>query len=258
MYKCIIIDDEERSINNLTKYIEQFNALEVVKSYSQPLEALKEISQMEKVDLIFMDVDMPLLNGVELSKMIRHKTERLIFTTAYSKYAFDAYESQAEAYLLKPFSFAKFAEALTRLLPPKKDHLSSIKTPETSDYPEPSDYILVKKKDEQNSLVKIDFKDIIVFESYGNYVKIFSTVHKDPIISYLTLKDVLSVLAEKNNPFFLQVHRAFIISIKHFKSIEGNMIKMTNGIDVQTGGYFRSALKRLVERDLVTTSRRKK
>jgi len=252
MYRCIIIDDEVRSIENLTKYIEQFPGLEVLKSYSEPLEALKEISQMEKVDLIFMDVDMPLMTGIELAKMIRHKTDKLIFTTAYSKYAFDAYQSQAEAYLLKPFSFAKFAEEVNRVLPAKKKEFP-IENSAKND-----DFILVKKKDDQNSIIKVEFKDIIAFESFGNYLKIYSSLYKDAIVSYLTLKDILNVLVEKNITYFLQVHRAFIISSKHINSINGNMITMTNGMDIQTGGNFRTTVKSMVERDLVTTSRRMK
>lgn len=247
MYKCIIIDDEERSINNLVNYIEQYPGLEIIKQFSQPLNALEEISRMEKVDLIFMDVDMPTLTGIELAKMVRHKTDKLIFATAHSKYAFDAYELRAEAYLLKPFSFAKFAEEVNRVLSQKIAlHQSEDKN---------TDYILVKQKDGGN-IVKIEFKDIVVFESFSNYIKIFTSWSKDPIIAYLTLKDILNLIDERNINYFQQVHRAFIISLKHFKSLGGNMIYMNTGKGLQIGGHYRDSVRSLVEKDLVTTNRK--
>lgn len=247
MYKCIIIDDQERSIENLCNYIAQYPSLSVIKQYSQPLVALDEISRLEKVDVIFMDVDMPTLTGIELAKMIRHKTDKLIFTTAHSKYAFDAYELRAEAYLLKPFSFAKFVEEVNRVL------TQNVAVYEYED--KVSDYILVKRKDD-GSIVKIDLKDIIAFESFVNYIKIFISSSKEPVISYLTLKDILKLLDERNIRYFIQVHRAFIISLKHIKSINGNMIVMDNGDNIQIGGHYKDSVKPFLEKDLVTTSRK--
>lgn len=253
MYKVIIIDDEERSIENIAKYVIQYTGLEILKTYSEPLVALKEIGKMkEKVDLIFMDVDMPLMTGVELAKAIRHKTDKLIFTTAHSKYAFDAYESKAEAFLLKPISFAKFAETVSRVLPGKPtDSLDGEKI-------ESTDFILVKSRESDNEIVKMDLKDIVAFESDGNYLKIHSILSDKPIISYLTLKDISDALKEKNASCFLRVHRAFIISSNQMKSINGNMISMKNEMDIQAGGNYKDAIKLLLEKDLVTTSRRLK
>lgn len=253
MYKVIIIDDEERSIGNIIKYVNQYTGLEVLQTYSEPLLALKEIGQMkEKVDLIFMDVDMPLMTGIELAKAIRHKTDKLIFTTAHSEYAFDAYESNAEAFLLKPISFAKFAEKVSRVLPGKS--LVSLDNEKS----ESNDFILVKSKEDENEIVKMELEDIVAFESDGNYLKIHSLGLDKPIISYLTLKDILDALKEKNVTFFLRVHRAFVISSKQMKSINGNMISMKNDMNIQAGGNYKDAIKSLLTKDLVTTSRRVK
>lgn len=254
MCKVIIIDDQERAIENIKKYVAQYaGGLVVVKTYSEPLLALKEISQMkEKVDLVFMDVDMPLMTGVELANAIRHKIDKLIFTTAHSEYAFDAYESNAEAFLLKPISFAKFAEKVSRVLS------------ETATYPlgneslENNDFILVKSKEDENEIIKMKLKDIVAFESDGNYLKIHSVMLDKPIISYLTLKDILDVLEEKNITSFLQIHRAFVISSTQIKSINGSRILMLNGMIIQAGGTFKDSIKELLTKELITTSRRLK
>lgn len=251
MYRVVIIDDEERSIENIVNYVNQYAGLEVYKTYSEPLVALKEISQFkETVDLIFMDVDMPLMSGIELAKAIRHKTDKLIFTTAYSQYAFDAYETNAEAFLLKPISFAKFAEKVSRVLPYKAiDSFNNEKTGTNS-------FILVKSKEDSNRIIKVDLHDIVAFESYGNYLKIHTLLSDKPIICYLTLKDILEELKEKQIAYFLRVHRGFVISSRLISSISGNMIMMENKMNIQVGGNYKEAINLLLNKDLITTSRR--
>src|SRR3982750_1482359 len=108
MYKCIIIDDEPQAIEGLKTYLAATPQLELLASYTDPVIALKEIVERDNVDLIFLDVDMPKINGIELAKVIRNKTKKLIFTTAHTKYAFDAFEADADAFLWKPYSLGKF------------------------------------------------------------------------------------------------------------------------------------------------------
>jgi len=117
MYKCIIIDDEPHAIEGLKGYMASTPQLNLVKSYTDSLAALKDIQESEPVDLIFLDVDMPTINGIELAKEIRNKTAKLIFTTAHTKYAFEAFEVNADGYLLKPYSIGKFIIAINRLFP---------------------------------------------------------------------------------------------------------------------------------------------
>src|ERR1700744_3045824 len=117
MLNCIIIDDEQFSVDSILKYIELLPKLNIVAIYNNPVDALESVSIENDIDLIFMDIDMPFLSGIELAKALRSKTKRLIFTTAHSKYAFDAYEVEADAYLLKPFSFGKFSTTINRFFP---------------------------------------------------------------------------------------------------------------------------------------------
>lgn len=245
-YTYIIIDDEERCINVLKQYSAQFGQLTEIKTYSNPLLALKEISEMEgMVDLIFMDVEMPEMGGVELSKKIRNKTHKLIFTTAYSKYAFDAYELRVEAYLLKPFSYTKFADEISRVFP----------LPGTEESNE-NDYILVKNTEENNTVVRMDFKDIFAFESFGNYVKVHSSVMSTPVKIYLTLKGALEILHQKKVHQYIQVHRSFIISTEHIQGIKGKIISMPNGMKVSSGDYYRANFKAMLDSELIIMIRK--
>ena len=101
MLKCIIVDDEQFSIDALSKYIELMPDMVITDVFTDPLQALISLSSAEQTDVLFMDIDMPEISGLELAKILRAKTEKLIFTTAHSKYAFDAYEVAGDAFLLK-------------------------------------------------------------------------------------------------------------------------------------------------------------
>jgi DNA-binding LytR/AlgR family response regulator len=137
MYRCIIIDDEQHAIEGLKKYIDSVPELTLIQSYTDPLLALKAITEGDAVDLILLDVDMPKITGIELSKVIRNKTNKLIFTTAHTKYAYDAFEADADAYLLKPYTLGKFVITINKLFPAKQQTDTSL---------EKEDFFFVKSK----------------------------------------------------------------------------------------------------------------
>lgn len=225
MYKCIIIDDEPRAVAALEKYIDAMEELTLIDSFTDPLKALNAIREREPVDLILLDVDMPTINGIDLSKEIRHKTNKLIFTTAHSQYAYDAFEVQADAFLLKPFPMAKFAITVSRVLAnaePRKN---------TDD----EDFFFVKSKEEGLRLVKLNYKDIIAIESKQNYVQFYT--HTKNVITYMSLNEVMKIL--KDHSAFVQLHRSYIIRQDHIESIDGNQVKMINGIQLTVGDQFR-------------------
>ena len=120
MLNCIIIDDEQFSVDAILKYIELLPKLNVAAIFKNPLEALESVTLENNIDLIFMDIDMPFLSGIELAKAVRHKTKKLICITSHSKYAFEASEVEGDAYLLKPFTFGKFSMTINRLFPNEK------------------------------------------------------------------------------------------------------------------------------------------
>lgn len=242
LYQCIIIDDEPDAVEILTDYVQQTPNLVLKHSYTDPLEAMTAISQEEVVDFIFMDIDMPRISGIDLSKNIRDKTDKLIFTTAHTKYAFDAFEVEADAYLLKPFTFAKFALSINKLIKNNSNSANS--------YERPKDFY-VKTTEERNRFLKIRFEEVIAVESVKNYIKIY-TVNEE-IITYLTLKEVKERLDETND--FIQIHRSFIISKNHIEKVEGSLVKLPNNMLIPIGTFYKDAFYDYLNRNTIKTGR---
>jgi DNA-binding LytR/AlgR family response regulator len=246
MLKCIIIDDEQFSVEALVRYIELVPKLKVVAIYTNPQQALEKIAEEGQVDLLFMDIDMPFLSGIELAKVLRSKTKKLVFTTSHSKYAFDAFEAEGDAYLLKPYPFAKFAATINRLFPDEE-------TAKVTEINQEDDYFMVKNKEEDLRIVKVRYKDVVAFESLHNYIKIYLVTNKT-LVAYLTIKDILEILRPHNE--FRQFHRAFIISTDFINYIEGNMIKMNNNLCFTIGESYRADFSAYMSNKLLKTSRR--
>lgn len=230
--KCIIIDDESHAIEGLKRYIETMPELEIVKSYTEPLVALKEISTGEPVDIIFLDVDMPMINGLELAKEIRNKTQKLVFTTGHTDYAYQAFEANADAYLLKPFSLGKFAITVNKLFPDTTSEILEVNTSGTRNL----DYFFIKAKAETTKIVKIHFNDVIYVESKEHNLHIV-TLKETYITSYMTLTEISKALA--GHPEFIQLHRSYIVNEKHIESISGNCLKMANRQEIMIGDFYR-------------------
>jgi len=245
MLNCIIIDDEQFSVDALLKYIGLMPELNVVGIYNDPLIALKTLSAEKGLSLLFMDVDMPNLSGLELAAALRPITQKLIFTTAHSKYAFDAFEAAADAFLLKPFSFGKFSTTINRLFPSKNPAQNVLQAN--------NEYFLVKSKEEDLAMVKICFSEIITFESSQNYVRIHLVGDK-VLTAYLTLKDVLNLTG--NRPEFQQFHRAFVISTNQISRIKGTMIHLSNSVSFPVGDLYRDAFSAYLGEKLLLTSRK--
>ncbi|QNL50833.1 response regulator transcription factor [Olivibacter sp. SDN3] len=241
-YQCIIIDDEPDALEILNDYIQQISELEVAKSYTDPVKAMAEIAQGDLVDFVFMDIDMPLISGIDLSKAIRAKTEKLIFTTAHTKYAFEAFEVEADAYLLKPFTFAKFALAINKLI--KTDIVSAQTIDKAKDF-------YVKTTEERNRFVRIKFDDVIAVESVKNYIKIYTTTEE--VITYLTLKEIKERLDETAN--FIQVHRSFVISKDYIEKVEGSLVKLPNNMLVPIGTFYKDPFYEYLAKNTIKTGR---
>ncbi|QJD96258.1 response regulator transcription factor [Mucilaginibacter robiniae] len=247
MLRCIIIDDEQFSVDALSSYIQLLPGLEVVGIYLDPLEALSKIDSSDQINIIFMDIDMPNLSGIELAKVLRHRTERLIFTTSHSQYAFDAYEVDGDAFLLKPFTFVKFTTTINRFFFKKDIHQND--RPLTLR----SNHFFVKNKDENLRILNVCFDDVIAFESANNYVKIH-VQEKKYITAYLTISDVLDIVSDRKE--FRQFHRAFILSTRHIEYIEGTVIRLTNLLQVNVGESFKPDFNEFMNERLLKTSRK--
>lgn len=243
MHRCVIIDDEPHAIEGLKRYIDNFPELLLVQSYTDSVIALKEIKENEALDIIFMDVDMPKITGIELSKEIRSKTDKLVFTTAHTKHAYDAFQLAADAYLLKPYSLGKFAITLQNLFPKKPDFIKPEVTP-TSLY---QDFFFVKSKEDDLNILKVKFDSIIAVESQQNYVKIYTPTKN--IVTYMSLTEIAKILCTL--PLFMQLHRSFIINKAHIESIDGHLIKMANGLKVSVGDKYHKEFNSFVNEHLI-------
>ena len=243
-YNCIIIDDDSYAIEGLKRYIELIPSLILAHAYTDPIKALMELSEAGRVDLILMDIDMPHMTGIELSKTLRAKTRKLIFTTAHTQYGYEAFEVEADAYLLKPYAFSKFAATVSRLFASDSDTPNERRAHD--------DYFFVKNKEENHKLVKVYFKDVVTVESKQNYVMIH-TIDKQ-VLTYMSLTEIGNILG--HFPDFVKYHRSFIINRTHIESITGNTLKMSNGLQITVGENFRKEFLAFLDAKLLKASRK--
>lgn len=241
---CIVIDDDIHAVNGIISYINALANIQLIKSYTDPLLALNEITAGEAVDIIFMDVDMPLISGLELSKVIRHKTDKLIFTTSHSKYAYEAFEMYASAYLLKPYTFARFAETINMLFP-KRPATPNINLKQEDDY------FFVRNKNDNNNLIKVRYPDIVAVESLQNYVRIFTL--NETIVAYIALSEIKVILLNYAN--FAQAHRSFIIAKNYIEKVEGHTLKMVNNLTINIGSNYRDSIQDYIREKTIKTNR---
>jgi two-component system LytT family response regulator len=242
--KCIVIDDDIHAVSGIKTYINNITNIQLIHSYTDPIQALNEITAGDNVDIVFMDVDMPMISGIELSKAIRHKTDKLIFTTSHSKYAYEAFEMYASAYLLKPYTFARFAETINRLFP----HAPSVQNVTVK---QDDDYFFVRNKSEKNNLIKVRYTDIVAIESLQNYVRIFTL--NETIVSYIALSEIKIIL--KDFPNFAQAHRSFIIAKNYIEKVEGNTLKMINDLKINIGNSYRDSIQDYIKEKTIKTNR---
>lgn len=210
-YTCIAIDDEFPATQIIENFVGKVPALNLLKSFTDANEALTFINST-KVDIIFLDIQMPNISGIEFLQSLRNK-HKVIFTTAYDQYAVDGFNLEATDYLLKPFSFDRFMQAVNKSL--KLIDLEN-KT-ETHDHSsQEKDYISVKS---DYKLHKIPLKDIDYIEGLKAYVSIF--VNGKRVIVLESLKNLELTLSTSG---FIRIHKSYIVPIDRIKLMDGNML----------------------------------
>lgn len=206
--KCLIVDDEPPAIRLLEKYIEKVPFLECASTSTSSLEALAIIEKSD-IDLVFLDIQMPDLTGIQLSKLIDGKT-KIIFTTAYPQFAIESYELNAVDYLLKPFDFERFYQAILKVKDGNK--VSTVK---------PDEAFIFIKTDGKNNFEKVYIKDICYIEGLKNYVAIH-LINKQ-IITYNTLKHIEAYLP---SDAFVKIHKSFIIALQHIDKTDSLSVQI--------------------------------
>lgn len=242
-FNCIAVDDDPANLELLSDYLDSLGNYRLVKSFTDPIKAMSQIGTDDNLDIVFMDIEMPRMSGLELARIIRPLTKSIVFTTAHSKYAIDAFDTEADAFLLKPYSLSRFASAMHRL--------QKRNTAATRDAAGEEPYFFIKSKNDKSKLVKIRFDEIVAIESTQNYVSIY-TVDKT-IVAHITLTRIKEILRHKDN--FLQIHRTFIISRNHLEEVENNLLRMKNGLLLTIGENYREELIDFIKKRTIRTGR---
>lgn len=241
--KCIIIDDEQHAIDIITDHIADMPSLTLIKTFTSPIQALTEISPLDEIDLLFMDIDMPGLNGLELAKSIRESAKYLIFTTAHPDYALQAFDVQSDQYLLKPISFAKFALGIDRIL--KKEASAALNA-----LKEPDQAALYIKGDHKYAFSNIAIENILYIKALQNYIQIITT--SETHTTYLTLKEIEKAL---ENHQFIRVNKSNIVAKAAIKKVDGNIIRLVNNEMIQIGEGYKEAFFKYVQSFLLKSNR---
>lgn len=207
--RCVIIDDEPIARKGLKEYIQDASFLQLAGEFDNPLKAA-ELLMKEKIDLLFLDIQMPRMTGLEFLKTLSYPP-MVIFTTAYPQYAVEGFEWNAIDYLLKPFSFDRFWKAVS-----KARSMQEVITQPVAAAAEDPGYFFIKT---DNKLVKILYDDILFIEALQNYVAVHTTTKK--YITYLTFHSIESHLPASR---FIRTHKSYIVAAAKVESIEGNDI----------------------------------
>ena len=220
--KCVAIDDEPLALELLAKFISQTAFLKLEGKFSNAIEALAYINQNE-VQLIFMDIQMPDLSGMELARILDGKKNsektRIIFCTAYHQFAIEGYKVEALDYLLKPYSYEDFLTAATKAYQ-YFDRVSNAPALKAVEPIAQQDFIFLKV---EYQLVKVMLKDITHVEAYKDYVKVHLKSKPNPLLSLTSMKNMEELLpAEK----FMRVHRSFIVALDQIDSVAKNVIQI--------------------------------
>lgn len=239
-YRCAIIDDEDYAIATLTEHIKQIPTLKLIKSFTDPVRALAEIKPADKIDILFIDVDMPGLSGIELATMLRDYTNLVVFTTAHSQYAVDAFGIHADDYLVKPIGSVKFINSIRHLI---DRQLSK------SIYHEKD--ILFIKSAEKNRVLKLYVHDLLFIQALKNYVRLNIVGG-----TYYDVKNTIgNVERELSNTKLLRVHRSYILNLDKIQHLLGNSIKISDNNIIPIGKEYKDAIIRYAEINLIRSGR---
>ena len=224
---CIILDDEPFAVRLLNDYALKTGVLNVIYAGSDVYEVMK-ILRSESIDLIFIDIQMPELTGIEMMKMF-NKDHNFIVTTAYAEYALEAFDFHVVDFLLKPIVFNRFYQSVEKFIQWQQTFVPSPQT----------EYLLVRA---DRKYYKIAFEEIVYIEGLKDYIRIHTA--NDKVMMLENMKDILEKLPENR---FMRIHRSYIIATDKIKIIEGNRVQMQNLDFVTVGETYRKSFSDWIE-----------
>ena len=229
-YNVVIVDDEYLAQKLLQDYVSKVDALQIVAVCSNAFEAMNALKN-NQVDIMFLDIQMPDLTGLELVKSLEHKPA-IIFTTAYSEYAVDAFNLSVVDYLLKPFDFPRFFQAVSKAVGGVQPVVSIEDKPRDT-ISRSNDFITVKA---DYKLYKINYDDLLFIEGQHEYVTFHTTQRR--ITALFALKDLEEILPKDK---FVRVHKSYIVSFKHIQDLDKSDVTVA-GNKVPVGASYRDEL----------------
>lgn len=237
--KCVIIDDEPLAIKVIENYIGQMPGYEIAQTFENPVKAFGAIESL-KPDIIFLDINMPMLNGLDLVRSLDNPPA-IIFTTAHREYAVEGFEVEAVDYLMKPVSFKRFLQAIKKaqkFINPQegsKEEATNTKSDRNIPFEQQYTFFKVDKK-----MVKVYLKDIEFIESLKDYIKIITK--EGALIVYQTLTGITEVLPSSK---FIRIHRSYTIGVNHVEALEGNFV-VIGGKELPIGRNHQQEVKEII------------
>ncbi|MDP1621839.1 MAG: LytTR family DNA-binding domain-containing protein [Bacteroidales bacterium] len=232
--RCVIIDDEPLAQRVVERYAEKIPFLEIVQKCNNAFEAI-DVLYKQEADLLFLDINMPRLSGIDFLKTLK-KPPLVIITTAYAEFAIEGYELDVVDYLMKPFAFDRFYKAIQKaeeLIRGKEQRQFK----SAGDDDQGDTFIFVKSS---KKTYKVNLHDILYIEALGDYVKIFTT--EKMIVSYQSLKNIETLLPARSFP---RIHKSFIIALSRIDLIEGNHVKIKDR-QIPIGTNFKGEFEKLI------------
>jgi len=226
--KCIIVEDEPLAVKVLSDYISQVPFLELEGTFRDAILATDYLRH-NSTELIFLDIHLPKLKGLDFLKMLTHPPA-IIITTAYHEYAVEGFNLNVTDYLLKPFDFERFLTAVTKVKTAESEKHKPVESREEKDFI----FLNVQKKK-----VKILFSEIVYIESQREYIKIVTT--KNEYLSKMSTHEMEDILPAN---LFKRIHRSFIISVNKIESYTAEMVEV-NGVSIPIGRGYRSIIEDL-------------
>jgi len=224
--KCVAIDDEPLALEIIKKYVSDYPSLKLVNTFDDAVSGAEYLKR-NKIDILFIDIDMPDITGVDLVRSLQEKP-MIIFTTAYKNFAFEGFELEAVDYLLKPINNSRFNGAIQKAI----DYYQFKHTSHT----EAEDFLFVHS---EYRVIKISIRDIEYIESMQDYIKIYLINTEKPVLTLMPLKSVIEKLPANQ---FIRIHRSYVVARAQIRSIYNKKIKLSK-IELPVGTNYTEFIK---------------